>query len=263
MIYHYTSIDALHSIFSSIGPLSNMDDEHLERFLFFRASAALSMNDPTESQLVPNAFKRLEVSVDDIRSISLFNGIEYIASFSMKDDDLTMWRCYGSDGKGVAIGFNEEVIMDVWSECGIMAKLSWFGECEYVDENDIDEYIRSNPNYEEYMNDKSNHLPLLHLYNECMRFKHKAFRDEEEYRIIVQDVFSNGSFAKNGRIVPYVNVPFPVRALRTIVVGPRVDFDYSIFAISQVLKNQLDGYLMHYPALESPSFFLHSSVPYK
>jgi hypothetical protein len=103
MIYHYCSLDKLHKIITS-----------KELYLF----NANSMNDSLETIWIIHLIneelsKRKEDFNNDVIqnlniSFSFNRTYPYISCFSSDSDSLSQWRAYADDGKGVAIGFNEE-----------------------------------------------------------------------------------------------------------------------------------------------------------
>jgi len=103
VIYHYCSLNNLLKIITS-----------KELYLF----NAISMNDSYETNWIihlineelskrNNDFNDEDIKYLD-RSFSSNRLYPYISCFSLDSDSLSQWRAYADDGKGVAIGFNEE-----------------------------------------------------------------------------------------------------------------------------------------------------------
>ena len=108
----------------------------------------------------------------------------YIVSFCDAEDDLTMWRLYGNDGKGVCLTFDINE-MDIRFE-NFMAHMS----VVYANENNIRESIELAHNI--YQQDYAN-TRIADNYREVSAFvKHKDYEIEQEYRIVkfVCDGFS-------------------------------------------------------------------------
>lgn len=96
-IYRYTSLNTL---FDSIKNLS------------YRMSGIMGMNDKSEANFVDQYFSKIEtkpinekpLNFQHHKTISSLNK-RYISSCSTNKDDLTLWRLYGDDAKGVCLGF--------------------------------------------------------------------------------------------------------------------------------------------------------------
>ena len=105
MIYHYCSLEKLNKIITS-----------KELFLF----NANSMNDRSETlwiiQLINEELSKRKEQFNeaDVKklstSFSLNRTYPYLSCFSSDSDLLSQWRAYADDGKGIAIGFNEEYL---------------------------------------------------------------------------------------------------------------------------------------------------------
>jgi len=104
MIYHYCSLENFHKIIMS-----------KELFLF----NAKIMNDSLETNWINHLIaeelskRKDDFNNDDVKSLETSFNLNriypYISCFSSEGDSLGQWRAYADDGKGVAIGFNEEV----------------------------------------------------------------------------------------------------------------------------------------------------------
>lgn len=99
-IFHYTNVNGALGILRS-GKLWFTERRHL--------------NDPSEvSHAVdmmrevlstsPNILNHFNQNTDNTLMSSDF----YISSFSTQPDDLSQWRCYAADGKGVSLGFSRK-----------------------------------------------------------------------------------------------------------------------------------------------------------
>ncbi len=96
-IYRYTTLNTL---FESIKNLS------------FRMSGIVGMNDKSETNFVDHYIQKKESKIISEKPLNLkhHNTISslnkrYISSCSTRKDDLTLWRLYGDDAKGVCLGF--------------------------------------------------------------------------------------------------------------------------------------------------------------
>ncbi len=103
-LYRYTSIRSLFRMF----PLGdNMKSTH-------NMSSLIAMNDVTEIDYA-NAYL-LKKGVNDIEKVIKRDREDsphtFITSFSDKEDDLTMWRLYGDNAKGVCIVYDAKTEID-------------------------------------------------------------------------------------------------------------------------------------------------------
>lgn len=232
-IFHYTSAEALQSIVDN-------------RMLW--ASEALCMNDPTEGihagRLIADRLRERHTDVPEhlIRLFSdemvadILDNQAFVVSFCAGGDLLNQWRAYGLDGRGYAIGFNVERLLNGAAE-GRLVPVSYdqaeleallhaiidFGVAEITRtvfcKDDFDRYWRFVGNY---------------LLQSVMRFKNPAFREEREWRLVY---FPSGNIrfrVAGGRMVPYYEVRFSLEAIQVVRLGPKCgDRD------ARVLKNYL------------------------
>jgi len=93
VVYRYTTLDALFSMI---------------KFNSFRMNGIAGMNDTTEVNYAEEYLNKVSVKIDffDDDKCQEINR-EYISSCVMKEknDDLTMWRLYGDESKGVSLEF--------------------------------------------------------------------------------------------------------------------------------------------------------------
>ena len=134
-LYHYTSLETLHAIISEI----DNSDSH---FVYFklRATNAYYLNDLTEGRLLLSALKKLGANEMLLSMLQTTFGYPFIVSFSEHGDDLNMWRCYASEGNGVAIGLDQieiESAADYTNNCQ-------FDKCEYVSLEELIEILKNN-----------------------------------------------------------------------------------------------------------------------
>ena len=178
-LYHYTSIDKLHSI--------------LEKKQFWFGNTA-TMNDKKETknfiELLQNAL-RDDVSADKLSQcddffIKVFKRIEseypYAMCFSELDDDAAQWERYADNAEGICIVFNTKNIMRVFYETDILFNRVYYNS-----------NIRKHRHYE-ILYDYFEKGKLNGFANEegqvanaiacgyCC--KHRSFRSEKEIRVV-------------------------------------------------------------------------------
>lgn len=156
-------------------------------------------------------------------------------------DDLSQWRAYGQNGRGVSIGFDLEKLYDCAKKTklsigtksieiryGKEAILEWFedlnsvfseldigSEKDWVDPEKI--FIDKDPKFK-------NFVDALEIFSRhCFDVKNEVFRAEKETRIVQETVFtfSNGLrfYERNGRIIPYYDVEITPECIDVIVIG--------------------------------------------
>jgi len=162
----------------------------------------------------------------------------YIACFSENDDSLSQWRAYGDDGNGVAIGFEIKIpqglpmthagknaldyslrVNKVVYDCGVQRKLV---------EDEIQKILE----------DGSEHL-FLHANNLIVLsyiYKHPAFQEEKEWRIINTPLIDT-NYLMSGqvsdmkfrvtrdRLIPFWEMPITVESnyvsIKEVILGPK------------------------------------------
>lgn len=254
-LYHYTTMDTLCCM------LNNYRNNMSTGNLTFWASSVFSMNDPQEMRygkevleiLLPffeNLFKlppenRLNInSLDTEKILNDITHIPFVLSFSKCEDDLSMWAMYGDDGRGVAMIFDIDIVpypmngiynpelIEVNYQKGVKdyPKLSQIynsGILEWRNCRDEDKIK------------ESKERTLSRLFVElCPYIKSEAYNKEKEYRFCFCDVPRDKIMfrTRNKQILPYIEVPIPVRYLRGIVLGPCSDFKMTTQALSVLLK---------------------------
>jgi hypothetical protein len=177
----------------------------------------------------------------------------WVASFSHVDDDLSQWRSYADDGRGVCLGFSVQALDMGNFASNIPAVFRFlrfpvrYAESElrrllqpYIDAtiNLLDRVnLPSMPSYSQrqgrallYERDVL-HTMMSGLYLHAMMHKHYAYQHEREYRLIlnadrlkVETDAHHKVRVRNGEIVGYLDLPIPnwgaSRVLTHINVGP-------------------------------------------
>lgn len=226
VLYHYTSLETAFKI------LENKE---------LWASRIQCMNDGSENQYLASIIKPSILEIEEFADYGewgtfyrdtllnmLDNGSkhpDYVISFSEKSDDLSQWRAYSGNGTGCAIGFEatwlnsldtEEIFPD------LLRHLS-FEPCDYDPQSHhemIQEVLQAIREYlESPIRDEDGNLEHQALLNSqraletyhkrAASFKHPAFVDEAEWRIIMRR--NKGRDAKyrtrKSLIVPYLTLP--------------------------------------------------------
>ncbi len=189
----------------------------------------------------------------------------YVASFSRQRDDENQWKAYCPAGGGFAVGFSGPVLASLG-----MHEPMRFVECVYEEEltrkrvrdlleGCLQEATGAFANllaFREWSNDQLNRLvdPLL---EEAAKFKHPAFRDESECRLVaIASTAVSGTFGSYAK--PRIELPLPKGAIQEIWIGPTPD--------PEQVRSGLEQYLHSKGLLASGSreVKIHmSQVPYR
>lgn len=240
-VYHYTALASLDTILTKDG-------------VKLWATRYGFLNDKREfvwaNQVIQPELKKIAEQNGEVFD-SEHRVHPYTVSFAELENDMTMWRLYGNDGKGVCLSFDINE-MDIRPE-NSMAHMA----VVYTDEKNIRETIElAHRIYQqEYANER-----IADNYREIATFiKHKDYEAEKEYRVVkfVYDGFSiDGAtglikdydefsdeveFRKRGdTLVPYIELTFPKASLRRIYIG--YDCNYESVKQSIELLTNLRGY---------------------
>lgn len=255
-LYHYTSIEVLCKLLN--GYRENMSTGNM----IFWASSIFTMNDPQEmrhgkevlGKLIPaNEIvfgippeDRLDISsVDCDKLLSDFKNSTFIISLSMKSDDLYMWNMYGDRGYGVMIEFDNCIKVDSiynTEDYDLEEVCYTDGIKNYPLLRDIyNEGLtkwRSCCNNEQSNKYKEDTISKLFKYL-CPSIKSASYEKEEEFRIRINNVpIESIKFRVNNKIlIPYIEVPIPVKYLRSITIGPCCDTALSKYTLRYLLNS--------------------------
>ena len=277
LMYHYTSLSTLQCL------LDNISNNH--EFIF-HASSIYSVNDSQEFihgyNIVLDWFKKYEeeqgIKENRLSEIwdnylenhtkeefnSLFieklykeEHIPYVIAFSQNGDSLPLWSMYGVDGKGVSLGFYENILRIKRNKRIIDYKIELESKIDVLDvmyQNapNLDE-LRTNAlerQYKQYL-EEVNKNEREHLLSVQMKhlgistiivspyIKHPAYAFEEEKRLAINKRDEDKVLYKinsKGNMISYIEIPIPKGNLQSITIGPCVDF----VSTKRVLEQQLD-----------------------
>lgn len=254
-IYHYTSMETLCNMLNKYR--ENMQNGNIT----FWASSIFTMNDPLEMKhgkevleiLLPVLENLWEVSPEnrlDIRTLDTDKVLKdttktpFVLSFTANCDDLSMWNLYGDSGRGISLILSKDLIIDAIDDikCSNLIKVNY--------KNGIDNY----PNLADIFNKGSfkwssckdldkikecKERTLSELFTQlCPYIKSEAYDKENEYRICYTDIpYNKVNFrVKNNCIIPFIEVPMPIKYIKGILLGPCSNHDLA----EQSLRYQLN-----------------------
>ena len=217
-IYHYTSAEGLMGIvqnkelwFTNIYFLNDNQE------VFYTYNLLLDLIEELKGSIKRELYKHIEDRCNCVLSEGYLNyesGVigrheYYIASFSLDDDNLSLWNYYS---KSDVTGYNIEFHYDKF-----LKKFSIYGEVCYDSEEQKQMLRNTIHKINPYINGKNNDYYLNKLFINfiiySLFFKHQNFSSEKEYRIIIElDNFidyKKCSFRnKKGLIIPFYKLKF-------------------------------------------------------
>jgi len=269
ILYHYTSV----------GTLLKILDNTVDNKVCLRATHAKFFNDPYEYKLAVPFLKQSMVKYEKENNIingqSLnFNknsisrlgrafGDPFMLSLSEKPDDLTMWRTYGSDGEGVAIGMDWEMLYSYaedeentntillpcqYDKTKIIEKLTKDWADLYDDITFMDGGKKLGMNSFEFP---------IKLIASSFSFKRNEYSSEREWRLCKNEFKEKKvKFRENdGLLIPFIEHYFDKRIVKKIIIGPCVNKRLSKESIEMFLKSR--EYNLHGESI------ITSKVPYR
>ena len=166
----------------------------------YRMNGIAGMNDKSEGDLLDS----ISYEIEDSNNI-------FISSFSTLEDNLTMWRLYGDNAKGVCLVFTGK---DDYED---KDNLFWLYPVSYDDK------------YKQVVIDLYNNgFKINNIEKWIYFFKNKHFKTEEEVRLLVQNSSNKKEWYKtndNSIINSYIELKlddnnFPLK-LTKIILGPK------------------------------------------
>lgn len=291
ILYHYCSLNTLSKIIGEINfgesalgylygkkKLQKLDEKSKRRFeslLFTRMISSVQLtsfhhlNDPKESVVIRDLYR--EVDEDDPpKGISdYFDCIlkdrtkTFVFCMSEHPDNLTMWRAYGDDGRGVCIGFKREKLDELISKAiGSLGKeekskiKALIKGVKYVSNREelhdlnlcVCEDIENGVDVSSMSTDD-----ILRRSVDCWSVKSSDYDIEKEWRLIVtmDDNYFNGEFVRQSYVfdpLKYFNLKYrfldhdmterlflrlDADCIEEIIIGPK----------SRVKKGEMQRYL--------------------
>lgn len=184
------------------------------------------------------------------------NNLEYFTtSFSTESDNLTLWNNYakGKNYTGYNIGFDKKKLLTEMTQNNY---LPIFGSVIYDKQKQIkiinEIFKKWNMLFVRALNcKKQNEVKLFDILFELIDvlsivslfFKNPQFKNEHEYRIVMVNVFGNGSskktcvVEKNGMFVPYLEYKFSKDSVTSINIGPTLDENIFYTSTNRMLMN--------------------------
>jgi hypothetical protein len=257
-IYHYTDVRSALSIIES-GHFWFTERAHLNDTL--ELQYGLRIGHEMFQEAARNAGPTVpQQAADHFKGEIDFGLVEYgywVASFSYVDDDMSQWRSYTDDGRGVCLGFSVQALDMQVLASNIPALFNFLRFPVRYDETTLrklfEPYIDATinllhrvnlPRMPSYVQRHGRALlyerDLLQtmmsgLFLHAMMYKHHAYQHEQEYRLVlnayrpkVEPAAQHKVRVRNGEIVSYLDLPIPNWKTSTVLthinVGPAAPF---------------------------------------
>ncbi len=255
ILYHYTSIDAL------FGGIIVKDNPKPNREICLWATNCLYMNDPKELDTgIQFAHEILDIPINDsVQSAKeLAKDKTFIISFSSAVDCLPMWRMYGKNGHGLALGFDTATLKKtiyltkcIYTHDSNKKKLKeeiakWKDQPESCRKQSIIDNILS-----EILENSTNILGTYILF--WLLGKNPAYEYEQEVRWLFPAEETIKYRLRENLIIPYVEQYLPKSALKEIWLGPTNNMERAFHS----LRNYLDHMGFNHVEIKQ------SNVPYR
>lgn len=235
--YHYTSLDAFASIVKEqtfrLGNIFFMNDYKEVEWCFDIASALVVQREEEEFDILYNLIQGRGF------------GHIFCGCFSTKEDDLSQWRGYADDGRGIAMGVDLNAVGAANRAYMLAMEVEYCVEKQKAEvEKILAQFIT--PAEGDFARFRAKSLEASFAYHQladlAVQFKNPAFAGEDEVRLvrrienveeresiwcfndILREEFPDDELGFNirgGRIAPYANIVMPVAAIRRIWLGPR------------------------------------------
>ncbi len=245
ILYHYTSVDALNGIITQ--------NEYRDNILRFWCTEHNFMNDPKEiirgrelvkKQLI-SKINNPELKKELLDSYLSEKAVYYILSLSNKADILPMWSTYGQNGTGICLELDTTYIEN--REYDI-------SKCAYSAE----ELLQQINSAIIAKTDKEQRSLCLEIAPNSMLLKPPYYSYENEYRIMFlishREKWLKPKLRLNrGIIAHFIEYEIPIKALKSIIIGPNNNM--------RKVGNSIQQYLQ-YRGVENVRI-KYSKIPYK
>lgn len=271
LLYHYTSINALHSIIANkrlwVSNIKVLNDTtEINRFsTLFKTRLTRSISEESRNNHIIDNLLRSYESI-----LSQLEDNIFVLSLSGKRDSINMWNQYGVND-GYAISFLGDMLMtnfikqhpkvDLDMEIDTKNKISTIeGKVIYVNEatesivdDYVDLFIRASSLFldDKIEEDEFSDIyieVLMDLINYSCFIKDASFLGEDEYRIlfILPPGEDNTEIRRNyikfrtahGILMPYLSVEINEKIMESIseiTIGPKINIDIAEYGIAQFL----------------------------
>lgn len=231
LLWHYTSIDVLASIFADDSPT-------------LRASHIRHLNDSSELILGLSALKSFfqnEAGDQDVMLEDEHDPDIYSFSLSERENSLYQWIAYSPAQGGIALGFElpelnaKQAISD--GQLFYLPMPNRPGNCQIPQYRKCHYFKEGIPIEPAWIEKQENKLQKINLLTNAMFLKHDAFNFEEEHRLFFHTIPGNPfgiPILFNGN-KPFINFHFCREILKQIYISPRGDKKLTERTVKKIL----------------------------
>lgn len=251
LVYHYTSVESLY---------------HIVKSRRFRLGSIFFMNDSMEVQwcfdLALTMMKERKEEFGVLIDLIQKRGFEHIfcGCFSALCDDLSQWRGYADDGRGVAIGVDISKVTD-GNTSNVLHSLERVNVVYKEEEQKAEvnklltEHLglaKTEVQHGEFIRQLGTYVKLSSLAVKC---KTPAFAAEEETRLVLRPTipmrdwrydkksvktFPHGIefLSRGGSLVPYADIDLPLEAIGSLHLGPKFGDEMAEVALQLFLSKE-------------------------
>lgn len=234
--YHYCSVETFYNIIKTstirFGNPLCMNDSAEIIWLLNMVREYLAANQQykelvTHWELIENAAQFVLQEID----------LPYIFCLSKEKDVLSQWRSYADDGRGIAIGFDVDLLLgsrDILNGDDIVydrkAQMKLLNQIVNKDTLAKLRNIKMNDDRDIYYKSK---ILLSHILSKALVCKNPAFSEEKEYRLSCMPKEEENREVKVSKIMfrtksdsfsPYIEINFSKiknRVIKNIIIGPK------------------------------------------
>ena len=260
IIYHYTSPEGLLGITDKqclwATDINYLNDSSESRYVYLLVSNILkSKSESWNKDFQESLSLRCEHQIKkyDISNRLLFADKTdvYVISFSLDRDNLNMWKYYTKNAGNVGynIGFDKTALT---TNCGL--NNFTYGKVIYDEAKQIDLLRTTLEKFEELYSKQPDRFGRAQvfqflvstLYNISAFFKHPAFADENEFRVVIRNhIRFNKSNdlkihyrIKDGVFIPYTNLEFATSAVISIALSPSDKQSMAVHSVQRMLEEK-------------------------
>lgn len=235
ILYHNSTIEAL------FAGILVKDPESEDKAISLFATDHRYLNDDNE---IKHGCTLLRAKVKNLFGLDFCNDNEifadnssaFVISFSKEKDCLPMWSTYGNKGDGIAFGFDAVLLKQ---------SLNRIVPCLYSDK-DINKFLyMALENLKDYNNERitkeeitERAYRLGYLTSSMIpQLKNSYYAYENEIRYVNYSVTDIKYRYRNNIIIPFVIKYLPRKTLKSIIIGPNLDFETSKQSIQEYINS--------------------------
>ena len=270
-LYHYTTANGLIGIINSnclwaTSAIFLNDSNEIKYGLDLISQTLIEYSNNISDTILKRLIKKTLQALNNPRYLSLDI---YITCFSEKPDQLSQWKGFANQGSGFSVGFDsKELFFNKRSYPYVLCSLKKVKYDEIIQKNilvkDLNSFyeklIKIKPEFYKYesLEDEASSVLAYSLFKHSIYFKHKAFEEENEWRIVTPDLSTfNGIrnkeavivkfMSNNNNIIPYIELKLKPKhssfrnkqklPIDEIIIGPKISFEINKKSVLKILDH--------------------------